>query len=39
MLNYSRITSRINKKELPQDIINLVKIEKNFKITLIDREI
>lgn len=39
MLNYSRITSRINKKELPQGIINLVKIEKNFRLTLIDRGI
>ncbi len=37
MLNYSRITSRINKKELSADIINLVRIEKEFKITLIDR--
>lgn len=39
MLNYSRITSKINKKELPQDIINLVKIEKDFRLTLIDRGI
>lgn len=37
MLNYSRISSKINKKELSQDIINLVKIEKDFKLTLIDR--
>jgi len=39
MLNYSRITSKINKKELSQDIINLVKIEKDFRLTLIDRGI
>lgn len=39
MLNYSRISSRINKKELSQDIINLVKIEKEFKIILKDRGI
>lgn len=37
MLNYSRISAKINKKELSQDIINLVKIEKDFKLTLIDR--
>ncbi len=39
MLNYSRITSRINKKELSQDIMNLVKIEKDFRLILIDRGI
>jgi len=39
MLNYSRISSKINKKELSQDIIDLVKLEKEFKITLIDRGI
>jgi hypothetical protein len=39
MLNYSRITSKINKKELSQDIINLIKIEKDFRLTLIDRGI
>lgn len=38
-LNYSRLSSKINKKELSQDIINLVKIEKEFKVTLIDRGI
>lgn len=37
MLNYSRITSRINKMELSQDIINLVRIEKDFRISLIDK--
>ena len=37
MLNYSKIRSKINKKELSQDIINLVKIEKEFKVALIDR--
>ena len=39
MLNYSRITSKINKKELSQDIVNLIKIEKDFRLTLIDRGI
>ncbi len=39
MLNYSRISSKINKKELSQDIMNLVKIEKEFKIILKDRGI
>ena len=37
MLNYSRITSKINKKELSREIINLVKIEHDFRIILIDR--
>jgi hypothetical protein len=37
MLNYSRITAKINKKELSQDIINLVKIVEDFRLTLIDR--
>ena len=37
MLNYSRISSKINKKELSQDIINLVRIEHDFKLTLIDK--
>ncbi len=39
MLNYSRITSKIHKKELSQDILNLIKIEKDFRLTLIDRGI
>ena len=37
MLNYSKITSKINKKELSSEIINLVKIEKDFRLVLIDR--
>jgi hypothetical protein len=37
MLNYSRISSKINKKELSQDIVNFVRIEKDFKVSLIDR--
>ena len=39
MLNYSRISSKVNKKELPQEIINLVRIEHEFRIILIDRGI
>jgi hypothetical protein len=39
MLNYSRITSKINKKELSPEIINLVRIEKDFRLVLIDRGI
>jgi len=39
MLNYSRISSKINKKELSQDIINHVRIEKDFRVILIDRGI
>ena len=39
MLNYSRISSKINKKELSPEIINLVRIEHDFKLTLIDRGI
>jgi len=39
MLNYSRINSKINKGELSPDIINLVKIEKDFRLVLIDRGI
>jgi hypothetical protein len=37
MLNYSRISSKINKKELSQDIINLVRIKQDFKLVLIDK--
>ena len=39
MLNYSRISSKIHKKELSQEIISLIKIEKDFRLILIDRGI
>ena len=39
MLNYSRISSKINKKELSPEIISMVRIEHDFKLTLIDRGI
>ena len=39
MLNYLRLSSRINKKELSSDILELVKIQKDIKISLRDRGI
>ncbi len=39
MLNYLRISSKINKKELSPEIIGMVRIGHDFKLTLIDRGI
>ncbi|PIN90421.1 hypothetical protein COU57_03480 [Candidatus Pacearchaeota archaeon CG10_big_fil_rev_8_21_14_0_10_32_14] len=39
MLNYSRISSRINKNELPQEITDQIKKEKDFRLVIVDRVI
>ncbi len=36
MLNYSRISSRINKNEIPQEISSQVNKEKDFRVVLVD---
>lgn len=36
MLNYSRISSRINKNEIPQEILNHISKEKDFRVVLVD---
>ncbi|MCK4996903.1 hypothetical protein KAS08_01240 [Candidatus Pacearchaeota archaeon] len=34
MINYSRFTSKIKKKEMDEDLISLIKKEKAFRLTL-----